>query len=104
MVAICGLAFLAGGALAFHHVGVEQRRWVSIFEECAAPFDIAGSTDLMNLIEAAPAVRCEDIPWQDPILGISMAGYNAIISPIAGIISLVASVCIWKRAIPAQQS
>ena len=34
--------------------------------------------DLMNQILAAPIVRCDDIAWQ--LAGISMAGWNALIS------------------------
>ena len=34
--------------------------------------------DLMSALEAAPVVRCDEIAWS--LLGISMAGWNAIIS------------------------
>jgi disulfide bond formation protein DsbB len=34
--------------------------------------------DLLAQIMAAPLVRCDDIPWQ--LAGISMAGWNAIVS------------------------
>ena len=32
----------------------------------------------MNQIMSAPLVRCDEIPWQ--MLGLSMAGWNAVLS------------------------
>ena len=66
------LVFLASAGLGIAHVGVEQGWWV-IETQCTA----SAGADL-NAIFAAPVVRCDDIPWS--LFGISMAGYNAIIS------------------------
>ena len=40
----------------------------------------------MAQILAAPIVRCDEIPWS--LLGISLAGYNSLIS--AGLMALAA--------------
>lgn len=94
LVFLCGLALLAGGAIAFYHVGVEQHWWKSFLEGCTINFDNA--QDLLKQIEGTKAARCDEIPWS--LFGISMAGYNAIISLIAGPITLIASLLIIRRA------
>ena len=57
--------------------------------------DIGGlsSQELMDQIMSAPLVRCDDIPWE--MLGLSMAGWNALIS--AGLVLLV-----WHRCLAQQ--
>lgn len=94
LVFLCGLALLAGGVIAAYHTGVEQHWWKSFLEGCTINFD-AGK-DLLKQIESTRAARCDEIPWS--MFGISMAGYNAIISLIAGPLTLVASLLIVRRA------
>lgn len=72
-VTYVALAMIAvSGAIAVFHAGVEQKWWDGL-TTCTAS---AGSTmeDIMN----APLVRCDEIPWS--WLGISLAGWNAIVS------------------------
>ena len=83
LVGLAGIAILASAGIGAFHVGVEQKWW-------AGPTGCSGG-DLTGLspAEAAkrlmetPVVRCDDIAWS--LLGISMAGWNAIVSGIAGI-------------------
>jgi disulfide bond formation protein DsbB len=73
--AVMGLAAivaLVSVGLGVMHVGVEQHWWKGP-TSCAA----SGITDLSQLA-LAPVVRCDAIAWQ--MFGISMAGYNALIS------------------------
>ncbi len=87
MVAGLGLRFLplvgalaaaTTGVLGVYHAGVEQKWWQG--PDTCTSGDIAGvsTDDLLNQIMAAPLVRCDEIPWQ--FLGISMAGWNALLS------------------------
>lgn len=72
------LAAAATGALGVYHTGVEQTWWLGP-ASCTSGGDLGGSAeDLLNQIMAAPLVRCDEIPWQ--FLGISMAGWNALLS------------------------
>lgn len=67
------LAMIAlSGLIGFYHAGVEQKWWEG-FTTCTSG---GGTTfeDIMN----APLVRCDEIPWS--WLGISLAGWNALIS------------------------
>lgn len=73
---LSGLALLATVGYATFHVGVEQEWFES---SCASGLSIKGSLDnLRALLEAAPIVRCDEIPWS--LFGISLAGWNAIAS------------------------
>lgn len=72
------LAALTTAAIGAYHVGVEQRWWEG--PQGCTGFDISNLTadQLMDAINAAPLVRCDEIPWE--MLGISMAGWNALAS------------------------
>ncbi|MGB7241911.1 MAG: disulfide bond formation protein B [Sulfitobacter sp.] len=65
-------------AIGFYHVGVEQGWWQGPTTCTSGPIDGLSADDLLDQILAAPLVRCDDIPWQ--MLGISMAGWNGILS------------------------
>lgn len=77
-----GFVFLLNSAVAFYHTGVEQKWWVSALEGCGVPEGfLENSTDNQTWLEnimAAPSAPCSMIPWQDPVLGLSMANYNMI--------------------------
>lgn len=78
---LAGLAFLAGSAIAFYHTGVERHWWKSVFDACVGVPEGMDAQSLLERIEsAARAVPCDEIPWADPILGLSMANYNALMS------------------------
>lgn len=85
---LIGLAFLVSFGLAFWHAGVEYKWWVGP-KTCSAIQSITDITpaDISKIFE--PGVKlpsCSDAPWH--MFGISMAGYNALISASAAIISL----------------
>ena len=74
------LAALTATGLAIYHAGVEMKLWLGP-QHCSG--GVSGlaqmsTQDLMVALQAAPVVRCDDIAWS--LLGISMAGWNAIIS------------------------
>jgi len=77
-------ALLVSAGLALFHVGVEWKWW-------AGPSSCSGGSLLgLDPKEAArrmmetPLVRCDEIAWS--LLGISMAGYNFLISLAAAIV------------------
>ena len=72
------LASLSTAAIGMYHVGVEQGWWEGPTSCTSSGVSNMSSEDLMNQILAAPLVRCDDIAWQ--MAGISMAGWNAILS------------------------
>ncbi len=76
---LAAAVFLAGAGIAAYHVGVEWRWWAGT-EACgAAPGAGARSVDeLRAQIMAAPAARCDEVAWS--LFGVSMAGYNFLVS------------------------
>lgn len=91
LVGLAGLVILLGGLLAAYHAGVEYG-WFPGFTSCTSAISAGSSVaDLRNQLLNAPVVRC-DVPGF-VLFGISMAGYNAILSVIAGLVLLVAGIC-----------
>jgi disulfide bond formation protein DsbB len=82
---LAALAVLAGAGIAAFHVGVEQHWWQGI-TTCAAPATVGSTADVMGQIMAAPLVRCDAIAWS--LFGVSMAGWNALISSAIGGLAL----------------
>lgn len=68
----------ASGAIGVFHAGVEQGWWEGPTTCTSGPIGGVSAQELLDQILAAPLVRCNDIAWQ--LGGISMAGWNAIIS------------------------
>lgn len=77
-VFISSIVFLTGALIAAYHVGVEQHWWASFLEGCRADFSAMTPEELLKHLSEKPAVRCDVIAWQ--MFGISMAGYNAMMS------------------------
>lgn len=74
---LLGLVFSANTIIAAYHTGVERHWWKSFLEGCAVPSLEGNITDVLAKIESTThVVRCDEIAWVDPILGLSMANYN----------------------------
>ncbi len=91
---LCGLSFTACAVIAFYHTGVEQHWWASFLEACTVSFDNLDPETLLAKIESTQAVRCDEIPWQDPIIGLSMANYNIALSAVCAAICYY---CVFKK-------
>ena len=72
LTALAALAIAVSGAIGVFHAGVEFGWWEGL-TRCTAGGALS-LDDLMNV----PLVRCDQVQWS--FLGISMAGWNAIIS------------------------
>lgn len=80
---LAALAILASGAIGAFHAGVELDYWEG-FTRCTSLVGSGG--DLLAEIMAAPIVRCDEVQWS--LLGISMAGWNAILSLSSALVIL----------------
>lgn len=73
------LAALATAGIGVFHVGVEQLWWEGLATCTAGSISGISAADLLDPTkDVAQVVRCGDIAWS--MLGISMAGWNAILS------------------------
>ena len=79
LVGIAALVIALSGAIAVYHAGVEYRWWHGV-TACTQTLDLAGLTPAQRLdrIMGTPAVPCDVAQWS--LMGISLAGFNAIIS------------------------
>ena len=78
LVALAALAIMVSGSIGVFHAGVEYGWWPGI-TTCSTTAAGVSLEDIMR----APVVRCDVPQWT--LLGISLAGYNAIISLGAGV-------------------
>lgn len=70
---LAGLLILSSGLIGAYHAGVEA----DIFEGVTQCTASGGGRSLAEIM-ATPLVRCDEVPWA--LFGISMAGWNAILS------------------------
>ncbi|HEY8191194.1 MAG TPA: disulfide bond formation protein B [Alphaproteobacteria bacterium] len=96
LVFLCALIFAAGSGLGFYHAGVEQHWWRSFLEGCKIDFSSGG--DLLAQIEASAAVPCDRPAWVDPVIGMSMAAWNGIVSAGLAVGCMTSSILITRRA------
>ena len=75
LVALAAIAIAISGAIGVAHAGVEYHWWQG-FTACTATFSSGGDT--LTAILNAPIVRCDVPQWT--FAGISLAGFNAILS------------------------
>mgnify|MGYP000011727962 CR=1 FL=1 len=73
-----GLVFLTGAVVAAYHAGVEYRFWPAPSGCLGEAFDMT-SFDPSRLNEPQAVASCLDDPWKGQY-GLSMAGWNALIS------------------------
>ena len=77
--AVAALLIAVSGAIGVAHAGVEYHWWNG-FTACTGQLDLAGLTPSERLarIMGAPVIPCDVAQWR--LLGISLAGFNAILS------------------------
>jgi len=74
---LAALAIAVSGAIGVYHAGVEAKIFEG-FTQCTAMGKGLSTADLFKQINHAPLVRCDEVQFR--FLGISMAGWNAILS------------------------
>ena len=88
-ITLAALALLIGAGVGVFHVGVELKYWAG--PSTCSGGDIGGlsTAELLNQIMNAPIVRCDEVAWS--FLGISMAGWNALLSVALAAAALLAA-------------
>ena len=79
---LAALAILTSGLIGAYHAGVE----LGIFEgftQCTSTGAGGSTQDILKDIMATPFIRCDQVQFE--FLGISMAGWNAILSTAAAL-------------------
>ena len=77
LTSLAAAAIAISGAIGVYHAGVEAKIFEGI-TTCTALASGGSTADLLKQITHAPLVRCDQVQFS--FLGISMAGWNAILS------------------------
>ena len=93
LAALGALAALTTAGIGLFHVGVEQGWWDGP-SSCTGGGDLGAlsGADLLSTEMADTVVMCDEIAWQ--MLGVSMAGWNALLS--------LALAAVWLAAVRAR--
>ena len=84
------LATLANAWLGGYHAGVEWKFWPGP-SDCSGPLvDFGSAGNLLQQLDKVKVVRCDEVQWR--FLGLSLAGYNVLIS------LLMAAIAAWGIA------
>ncbi|MEZ5755302.1 MAG: disulfide bond formation protein B [Paracoccaceae bacterium] len=79
------LAALVTAAIGAFHVGVEQKWWEGLASCTAGSISGLSTADLLNPdVNVGAVIRCDEIAWA--MFGISMAGWNVILSALLAMI------------------
>ena len=90
------MATLANAWLGGYHAGVEWKFWPGP-TDCSGPVvDLGSAGTLLQRLDTVKVVRCDEVQWR--FLGLSLAGYNVLIS------LLMAAIGIWGVARTAAKS
>ena len=99
-VLLAGFAVIAAGmlwnaGLGVYHSGVEWGWWPGP-QDCSGPVNSLGSAgNLLKKIESIRIVRCDEVQWR--FLGLSLAGYNVLISLALAALALWAALGLWRE-------
>jgi disulfide bond formation protein DsbB len=74
---LAAFAIAVSGAIGVYHAGVEAKIFEG-FTQCTALSKSGSTAELLQQITHAALVRCDEVQFR--FLGISMAGWNAILS------------------------
>jgi disulfide bond formation protein DsbB len=77
-LAILAIAALGNAVLGTYHAGVEWGFWQGP-TDCTGPIGNLGSAgSLLQRLDTVKVIRCDEVQWR--FLGLSLAGYNVLIS------------------------
>jgi disulfide bond formation protein DsbB len=94
LVIAAGMLWNAG--LATYHAGVEWKWWPGP-TDCSGPLESLGSPGgLLHDLQSVRVVRCDEAAWR--FLGLSLAGYDVLISLALAGVAAWGIVAGWKTA------
>jgi disulfide bond formation protein DsbB len=89
-LAVLAVATLVNAGLGAYHSGVEWGFWQGP-TDCTGPVGNLGSAGtLLQRLDTVKVIRCDEVQWR--FLGLSLAGYNVLIS------LLMAAIAAWGFA------
>jgi disulfide bond formation protein DsbB len=84
VVALAAVAVLVSAGLGYFHAGVEYHWWAG--PQACTGIALDPTKSFIAAALASPMIRCDAAAWT--LFGVSMAGYNALISTFIGATAL----------------
>jgi len=97
--ALLAAAALYNAGLGGYHAGVEWGFWQGP-TECTGPvLDLGKAGSLLDNLDKVKVVRCDEVQWR--FLGLSLAGYNVLISVLMAALAAwaIAKSQAWRHAL-----
>jgi disulfide bond formation protein DsbB len=95
-LAAIALGMLWNAGLGAYHAGVEWKWWAGP-QDCSGPIDRFGPAgDMLKELQSVSVIRCDEAAWR--FLGISLAGYNVLISLVLAAIAAWGFVAGWRQS------
>jgi disulfide bond formation protein DsbB len=88
------VAMLWNAGLGVYHSGVEWQWWQGPQDCSGAPPDFSAGGSILTQMEKTRVVRCDEAAWR--FLGLSLAGYNVLISLAMAVVALCGAAAAWK--------
>ncbi|MDR3464989.1 MAG: disulfide bond formation protein B [Xanthobacteraceae bacterium] len=86
LFAVLALALIANAGLGTYHAGIEWSWWKGP-TDCTGPINDLGSAgSLLDRLQTVKVIRCDEVQWR--FLGLSLAGYNVLISLLMAALAL----------------
>jgi disulfide bond formation protein DsbB len=89
---LLAVLMLIGAGLGVYHAGVEWHFWAGPTDCSGQLNQLGGPGGLLGQLSTVRVVRCDEAAWR--FLGVSLAGYNALIS------LMLAGVALWGIKAP----
>ena len=75
---LLALAALGNAGLGIYHAGVEWKLWQGPTDCTGTIGNLGSAGNLLQRLDTVKVIRCDDVQWR--FLGLSLAGYNVLIS------------------------
>jgi disulfide bond formation protein DsbB len=85
-LAILAVATLVNAGYGAFHAGVEWGFWPGPATCSGSAVDLGSAGSLLERLETVKVIRCDEVQWR--FLGLSLAGYNVLISNLMALIAL----------------
>jgi disulfide bond formation protein DsbB len=91
---VIALTMLFNSGFGLFHAGIEWKWWPGP-KECSGPLtDLSAGGDLLSSLTNLTIVRCDEAAWR--FLGLSLAGYNVLISLALAAIAAWGAAAAWR--------